>query len=163
MPHDKLLAELLRKYPESVFKYHEHDSLLEKEDDLTEIEKECVWKRYEQEAAAQEKILALKNQMGMAHDTPPFMDSDPELNESDPFWDGVNGTGEVDSKSETLLTSELLQMQLVNLIENGQRTALSSIPPQKLVLTQKQFATNLIAPRPINPMVNSISIHYAFS
>lgn len=91
IPSDKLLAELLRKYPESVFKYHEHDSLLEKEDDLTEEEKESAWKQYEQEAKANEARLHLMNDMKMSLETPPFNDSQSNLIENDQFWDEFNG------------------------------------------------------------------------
>lgn len=48
-PHDGLLAHLLRNYPHMVYKYHEHDSLLENknEQDLSEEEKAEAWKQYD--------------------------------------------------------------------------------------------------------------------
>lgn len=78
---------MLLACPDTVFKYHEHDSLLEKEDDLTEEEKEAVWKQYEQEAKVNEATL----QQVMSQETPPFLDSEPKLNETDPFLDEFNG------------------------------------------------------------------------
>lgn len=48
-PKDGLLAHLLRNYPHMVYKYHEHDSLLENknEQDLSEEEKAEAWKQYD--------------------------------------------------------------------------------------------------------------------
>lgn len=48
-PHDGLLAHLLRNYPHMVYKYHDHDSLLENknEQDLSEEEKAEAWKQYD--------------------------------------------------------------------------------------------------------------------
>lgn len=48
-PQDSLLAHLLRNYPHMVYKYHEHDSLLENknEQDLSEEEKAEAWKQYD--------------------------------------------------------------------------------------------------------------------
>lgn len=48
-PRDTLLAHLLHKYPHLVYRYHEHDSLLENknEQDLSEEEKADAWKQYE--------------------------------------------------------------------------------------------------------------------
>lgn len=106
IPGDKVLADLLLKYPETIFKYHEHDSLLEKEDDLSEEEKEIVWMRYEKEAKELEAKLALEEQKKL---------SDPAFNESDPFWDDVNGKNSLDleifsaeSDSEIPSTPKLL-------------------------------------------------------
>lgn len=52
MPADKLLAHLLDKYPEIIYKYQEHESLLEEveEDILTEEEKENLWLEYKVQA-----------------------------------------------------------------------------------------------------------------
>lgn len=52
MPDDKLLAHLLDKYPEIIYKYQEHESLLEEveEDILTEEEKENLWLEYKVQA-----------------------------------------------------------------------------------------------------------------
>lgn len=49
LPKDVLLAHLLHKFPHMVYKYHEHDSLLENknEQDLSEEEKADAWKQYE--------------------------------------------------------------------------------------------------------------------
>lgn len=87
IPSDKLLAEVLHKCPEKIFKYHEHDSLLEKEADLTEEEKENAWKRYEQEAKKHE----IESQLKMSQETPPFPDSEPKFSEFDRLLDEFNG------------------------------------------------------------------------
>lgn len=87
IPSDKLLAEVLHKCPDKIFKYHEHDSLLEKEDDLTEEEKENAWKRYEQEAKKHE----IESQLKMSQETPPFPDSEPKSSELDRMLDDFNG------------------------------------------------------------------------
>lgn len=49
LPHDNLLAYLLHTYPQMAYKYHEHDSLLEKntDEDLSEEEKAHAWDAYE--------------------------------------------------------------------------------------------------------------------
>lgn len=52
MPSDKLLAYLLHKYPEIIYKFQEHDSLLEEveENVLNEEEKENLWLEYKLQA-----------------------------------------------------------------------------------------------------------------
>lgn len=49
VPKDDLLAHLLMKFPQMVYKYHEHDSLLENkgEEELSEQEKNDAWTAYE--------------------------------------------------------------------------------------------------------------------
>ena len=50
-PKDKLLAELILKHKELIWKIHDHDSLLENQVDehLTEEERKAAWKEYEDE------------------------------------------------------------------------------------------------------------------
>lgn len=50
LPKDRLFAELLRKYDNIIFKYHEHDSLLEnkEEETLNEEERKMAWEEFEQ-------------------------------------------------------------------------------------------------------------------
>ena len=50
-PKDKLLAELILKHKELIWKIHDHDSLLENQTDehLTEEERKAAWKEYEDE------------------------------------------------------------------------------------------------------------------
>ncbi|XP_055632725.1 transcriptional regulator ATRX-like isoform X2 [Toxorhynchites rutilus septentrionalis] len=57
LPADDLLASLLRNHPDCVFKYHEHDSLLENkpEQDLSEDDKKEAWAAYEREIQNNEK------------------------------------------------------------------------------------------------------------
>ncbi|XP_053690658.1 transcriptional regulator ATRX-like [Sabethes cyaneus] len=66
LPADDLLASLLRNFPACVFKYHEHDSLLENkpEQDLSEDEKKEAWAAYEREIQNNEKPSYLGN-LGM--------------------------------------------------------------------------------------------------
>lgn len=49
VPKDDLLAHLLINFPQKVYKYHEHDSLLENkgEEELSEQEKNDAWAAYE--------------------------------------------------------------------------------------------------------------------
>lgn len=49
VPKDDLLAQLLMQFPRLVYKYHEHDSLLENkgEEELSEQEKNDAWALYE--------------------------------------------------------------------------------------------------------------------
>lgn len=49
VPKDDLLAQLLMQFPKLVYKYHEHDSLLENkgEEELSEQEKNDAWALYE--------------------------------------------------------------------------------------------------------------------
>lgn len=66
LPADDVLAYLLRNLPESAFKYHVHDSLLENkpEQDLSEEEKNEAWAAYEREIQNNEKPSYLGN-LGM--------------------------------------------------------------------------------------------------
>lgn len=51
LPKDRLFAEQLQKYPERIWKFHEHDSLLENksEETLSKEEIEAAWKEFEEE------------------------------------------------------------------------------------------------------------------
>lgn len=51
VPKDGLLAHLLMNFPHQVYKYHEHDSLLENkgEEELSEQEKNDAWTAYEED------------------------------------------------------------------------------------------------------------------
>ncbi|XP_001359844.3 transcriptional regulator ATRX homolog [Drosophila pseudoobscura] len=51
LPKDRLFAELLTEHDKLIFKYHEHDSLLEQEEheNLTEEERKSAWAEYEAE------------------------------------------------------------------------------------------------------------------
>lgn len=49
LPADDILAHLLKNFPHQVYKYHEHDSLLENklEQELSEQDKKEAWDNYE--------------------------------------------------------------------------------------------------------------------
>lgn len=51
LPKDRLFAEMLKKYEEMIYKYHEHDTLLEnkEEETLGEEERKQAWEEFEQE------------------------------------------------------------------------------------------------------------------
>lgn len=51
LPKDRLFAELLKKFETLLYKYHEHDSLLEnkEEETLNEEERKAAWEEFEQE------------------------------------------------------------------------------------------------------------------
>lgn len=51
LPKDRLFAEQLRKFEDSIYKYHEHDSLLENkcEETLSTEEIQAAWKEFEEE------------------------------------------------------------------------------------------------------------------
>lgn len=51
VPHDKLLAELVLKHKDNIWKIHDHDSLLENQVDehLTEEERKAAWEEFENE------------------------------------------------------------------------------------------------------------------
>lgn len=51
LPKDRLFAELLQKYENIIYKYHEHDTLLEnkEEETLNEEERKMAWEEFEQE------------------------------------------------------------------------------------------------------------------
>lgn len=53
LPQDTILKELLSTYPKTIYKYHEHDSLLENkvEEELTEEEKQEAWVEFRKEQA----------------------------------------------------------------------------------------------------------------
>lgn len=54
IPKDVLLTELLQKEKDRIFKYHEHQSLLENKEDeeLDEAERKAAWEEYENEKTA---------------------------------------------------------------------------------------------------------------
>lgn len=54
-PADNILSSLLHNFPELVYKYHEHDSLLENkpEQDLSEADKAEAWAAYEKDVNMQ--------------------------------------------------------------------------------------------------------------
>lgn len=51
LPKDRLFAELFKKYDEIIYKFHEHDSLLEnkEEETLNEEERKAAWDEFEAE------------------------------------------------------------------------------------------------------------------
>jgi len=51
LPKDRLFAEMLKKYEDMIYKYHEHDTLLEnkEEETLDEDERRQAWEEFEQE------------------------------------------------------------------------------------------------------------------
>ena len=51
VPKDLLLAELIKKHPRLIWKFHDHDSLLENQVDenLTEEERKAAWEEFENE------------------------------------------------------------------------------------------------------------------
>lgn len=57
-PFDNVLASLLHNNPDLVYKYHEHDSLLEKntEQDLSEEEKQDAWAAYENDVSLKSRF-----------------------------------------------------------------------------------------------------------
>ncbi|XP_065355571.1 transcriptional regulator ATRX-like isoform X2 [Calliphora vicina] len=63
LPQDSILARLLRAFPELVFKYHEHDSLLENkvEQELSEQEKNEAWTAYERDLQMNSEIREMPN------------------------------------------------------------------------------------------------------
>lgn len=56
-PVDYILASLLRNFKSLVYKYHEHDSLLENNsaEDLNEQEKADAWEAYEKDVSMKSK------------------------------------------------------------------------------------------------------------
>ncbi|CAG4953235.1 unnamed protein product [Colias eurytheme] len=51
LPKDRLFAEMLKEHEQCIYKYHEHDSLLEnkEEETLTEEERKAAWEDFENE------------------------------------------------------------------------------------------------------------------
>lgn len=76
VPKDELLAHLLHNFPSIVYKYHEHDSLLENkaEQDLSEEEKADAWRAYENDVQKKNESInqfgnmnAMGNNYGMSN------------------------------------------------------------------------------------------------
>ncbi|TMW42161.1 hypothetical protein DOY81_012759 [Sarcophaga bullata] len=63
LPQDSILARLLRNFPELVYKYHEHDSLLENkvEQELSEQEKNEAWSAYERDLQMNSEVREVPN------------------------------------------------------------------------------------------------------
>lgn len=70
-PKDRLFAEVLDEYPKILFKYHEHDSLLEnkEEETLNEEERKAAWDEFEQEKSAPMVIASPYPTMMVRHPT----------------------------------------------------------------------------------------------
>ncbi|XP_053957323.1 transcriptional regulator ATRX-like isoform X1 [Anastrepha ludens] len=62
-PQDSILASLILNYPQLVYKYHEHDSLLENkvEQELSEQEKQDAWAAYERDQQLNSEIREMPN------------------------------------------------------------------------------------------------------
>ncbi|XP_032593368.1 transcriptional regulator ATRX homolog [Drosophila grimshawi] len=69
LPKDRLFAELLTEHEKLIFKYHEHDSLLEQEEheNLSEEERKSAWAEYEAE-----KTRAVQASQYMSYDRNAF-------------------------------------------------------------------------------------------
>lgn len=66
-PVDNILASLLRNFKSLVYKYHEHDSLLENNsaEDLNEQEKADAWEAYEKDVSMKSKSHSLSESVLM--------------------------------------------------------------------------------------------------
>lgn len=69
LPKDRLFANMLKKYEDMIYKYHEHDTLLEnkEEETLGEDERKQAWEEFEQEKnrpqfAAQQFLMQQQQQ-----------------------------------------------------------------------------------------------------
>lgn len=62
-PKDELLAHLLNKFPDKVYKYHEHNSMLDnkEEEEMSEEEKQEALRLYEQHKMRNELMNLAKN------------------------------------------------------------------------------------------------------
>lgn len=60
-PVDNILANLLRNFKSLVYKYHEHDSLLENNsaEDLNEQEKADAWEAYEKDVSMKSEFSVI--------------------------------------------------------------------------------------------------------
>ncbi|XP_054739987.1 transcriptional regulator ATRX homolog [Anastrepha obliqua] len=69
LPKDRLFAELLSKHDSLIFKYHEHDSLLENEEseNLNDAERKAAWAEYEAE-----KTRSVQTAQYMSYDRSAF-------------------------------------------------------------------------------------------
>jgi len=69
VPKDVLLAELLQKQKDSVYKYHEHQTLLENKEDeeLDEAERKAAWEEFENEKTMR---VVNNNNMGWIRNLP---------------------------------------------------------------------------------------------
>ncbi|CAD6991977.1 unnamed protein product [Ceratitis capitata] len=69
LPKDRLFAELLSKHESLIFKYHEHDSLLENEEseNLNDAERKAAWAEYEAE-----KTRSVQTSQYMSYDRGAF-------------------------------------------------------------------------------------------
>lgn len=66
LPKDIMLAALLKKYPDRIYKYHEHDSLLENKPDeeLSKKEIEAAWKTFNTINGGKNQPIVPGNQRG---------------------------------------------------------------------------------------------------
>lgn len=63
LPKDQLFANQLQKYPDRIWKYHEHDELLSlsKEETLSKDENEAAWNTFQREARSEVSTKRLPN------------------------------------------------------------------------------------------------------
>jgi len=76
VPKDRLLAEMLKRHDSLIWKFHDHDSLLENQVDenLTEAERKAAWEEFENEKKGIVDSPALNNSvMGMANINPAYI------------------------------------------------------------------------------------------
>lgn len=155
-----------------VFKYQNHDSLLEKEDDLTEEEKRVAWAQYVQEEKAYEAKLAIEKLLRKTQEASSFFDSDAEFSDIDPLWDEIVGNSledptatvcdnESSLKSELPESAPLQHTPSIDSLGNDQEIVRSSSPILKIEPVYAQFGTHPLMPQVVatNVMPRPRMIH----
>uniref|UniRef100_A0A182IJF5 Transcriptional regulator ATRX n=1 Tax=Anopheles atroparvus TaxID=41427 RepID=A0A182IJF5_ANOAO len=91
LPADDILCLLLRLFPDKIFKYHEHDSLLENkpEQDLSEEEKKEAWSAYEREIQTNENRSLISAAWGSVSQAGLFNQSVGPYGRMMDFWNSL--------------------------------------------------------------------------
>ncbi|XP_044729056.1 transcriptional regulator ATRX-like isoform X2 [Chrysoperla carnea] len=76
VPSDRVLGTLLQKYPDYVFSYHEHDKLLQNQEDeeLDDSEREAAWQEFEMEEERLKNHQLQNSSYFMNRSMPPLPD-----------------------------------------------------------------------------------------
>lgn len=124
LPKDRLFAELLTKHETILFKYHEHDSLLENEEseNLSEAERMAAWSEYEAE-----KTRTLQTAQYISYDRNAF-----------------GGTGQFGNAAGSVTTNKIfgfrtdILLQLLNMKVSKDNPELTQTQVMQLVPTYLQ-------------------------
>lgn len=123
LPKDRLLAELLNKETSLIYKYHEHDSLLENkyEETLTQAEIDAAWKEFEYEKDAKAKEMTSLKAMEIVSKSQQLFNISPTIL-GDLVKQYMRNEGHDEMFARNHLTRKILEM--AEAVQAGDRTVI---------------------------------------